>query len=108
MSELKDRLRADMTTAMKSRETERLSTLRMALTAVTNAEVAGDEARELSDDEVIAVLEREAKKRRESAEAYDEAGRPELAAKERTEAEIIAEYLPAQLTDDEIEEIVRD
>ncbi|HEY6738175.1 MAG TPA: GatB/YqeY domain-containing protein [Actinopolymorphaceae bacterium] len=107
MSELKDRLRADMTTAMKSRETERLSTLRMALTAVTNAEVAGDQARELSDDEVLAVLEREAKKRRESAEAYDEAGRPELAAKERAEAEIIAEYLPAQLTDEEIDEIVR-
>jgi uncharacterized protein YqeY len=107
MSALKDRLRADLTTAIKARDKVRSSTIRMSLTALTEAEVAGETARELSDDEVLEVLDKEAKKRREAAEAYDQAGRTELAAKERTEGEIIAEYLPAQLSDDELTELVR-
>jgi uncharacterized protein len=107
MSALKDRLRADLTTAIKARDKVRSSTIRMSLTALTEAEVAGETARELSDDEVLEVLDKEAKKRREAAEAFDQAGRTELAAKERTEGEIIAEYLPAQLSDDELTELVR-
>ncbi len=106
MSDLKDRLRADLTTAMKARDSLRTGTLRMVLTAITNAEVGGKEARELSDDDVVGVLTSEAKKRREAAEAFDDADRPELAAKERDESAILAEYLPAQLDDDEIREIV--
>ena len=106
MSDLKDRLRADLTTAMKARDQLRTGTLRMVLTAITNAEVGGKEARELSDDDVIGVLTSEAKKRREAAEAFDDGNRPELAAKERDESAILAEYLPAQLGDDEIRDIV--
>lgn len=106
MSDLKDRLRADLTAAMKARDSLRTSTLRMVLTAITNAEVGGKEARELSDDDVIGVLTSEAKKRREAAEAFDDADRPELAAKERDESAILAEYLPAQLGEYEIREIV--
>jgi hypothetical protein len=79
----------------------------MALTAVTTEEVAGKRARVLSDDEVLAVLGREAKKRREAAEAFDGAGRAELAGRERAEGEVLAEYLPAQLSDDELAELVR-
>jgi uncharacterized protein YqeY len=107
MSDLKDRLRADLTAAMKARDALRASTLRMTLTEVTNAEVAGATARELSDAEVLEVLDKEAKKRRESAEAYDQAGRTELASKERSEGEILAEYLPTQLSEDELAGIVR-
>lgn len=106
MSELKDRLRGDLTAAMKGREALRASTLRMVLSALTNAEVAGREARELTDDEVLGVIGSEAKKRREAAEAFDAGDRPELAQKERDEAVILAEYLPAQLGADEIEAIV--
>ncbi len=106
MSELKDRLRTDLTAAMKARDTLRAGTLRMVLTSITNAEVAGKEARELSDDDVLTVLASEAKRRREAAEAFDEGRRPELAQKERDEAAVIAEYLPAQLSEDEIAEIV--
>jgi uncharacterized protein len=106
MSELKDRLRADLTTAIKARDELRSSTLRMVLTAITNAEVAGKEARELSDDEVITVLSSEAKKRREAAEAFADAGRTESAAKERAEAGVLADYLPEQLTADEISALV--
>jgi uncharacterized protein len=107
MSALKDRLRQDLTAAMKARDELRASTLRMVLTAVTNAEVAGKQARELSDDDIVGVLTSEAKKRREAATAYDEAGRDESASKERAEAEVIAEYLPEQLTEAEIADIVR-
>jgi uncharacterized protein len=107
MSALKDRLRADLTTAIKARDKLRSSTLRMSLTAVTNAEVAGEVAKELTDAEVLDVLDKEAKKRRESAEAYEQAGRTDLAAKERDEGEIIAEYLPAPLSDDDLTELVR-
>jgi uncharacterized protein len=106
VSELKDRLRTDLTGAIKARDTVRSSTLRMLLTAVTNAEVAGKEQRELCDDEVLAVLGTEAKKRREAAEAFETAGRAESAAKERAEAEVIAGYLPAQLTAEEISALV--
>ncbi len=108
MSELKDRLRADLTTAIKGRDEVRSSTLRMVLTAVTNAEVAGKQARELSDDDVIGVLSAEGKKRREAAEAFDLAGRPDSARQERAEADVIAEYLPAQLAPDEIAALVRE
>jgi uncharacterized protein YqeY len=103
---LKERLQSDLTTAMKSRDELRAATLRMALTAVTTEEVAGKQARTLSDDEVITVLGREAKKRREAAEAFDAAGRGELAARERAEGEVLAEYLPAQLSDDELAALV--
>jgi uncharacterized protein YqeY len=106
MSDLKDRLRADLTTAMKARDEVRSSTLRMVLTAITNAEVAGKEARELSDDDIIGVLSTEAKKRREAATAFADGGRAEMAAKETAEAQVIAEYLPAQLTDQEIADLV--
>ncbi|KQY60543.1 glutamyl-tRNA amidotransferase [Aeromicrobium sp. Root495] len=106
MAELKDRLRADLTTAIKARDSLRASTLRMVLSAVTNAEVAGKEARELSNDEVLTVLTSEAKKRREAAEAFDTGNRPELAQKERDEAVILADYLPEPLSADEVKAIV--
>lgn len=106
MSELKDRLRQDLTAAMKARDTVRSSTLRMVLSAITNAEVAGKEARELSDDDVVGVLSTEAKKRREAATAFADAGRTELADKETAEAAVIADYLPEQLDADAIAGIV--
>jgi uncharacterized protein len=108
MSALKDRLRADLTTAMKARDEVRSSTLRMVLTAITNAEVAGKEARELSDDDIIGVLSTEAKKRREAATAFADGDRPEMAAKEQAEAAVIADYLPAQLSAEEIATLVAD
>jgi uncharacterized protein len=103
---MKDRLRADLTAAMKARDEVTVRTLRMALTSVTNAEVAGSSARELSDDEVLAVLTREAKRRREAAEAFAAAGREEQAAAERAEGTVLDAYLPAQLTDAELGELV--
>lgn len=106
MAELKERLRADLTRAMKARDRVRSSTLRMVLTAITNAEVSGKQARELDDGQVVDVLSTEMKKRREAATAYDDAGRQELADKERAEAAVITEYLPAQLSAEEITAIV--
>ena len=106
MSALKDRLRRDLTDAMKARDEVRSSTLRMILTAITNAEVAGKEHRELSDDDVVGVLASEAKKRREAAVAFEDGGRRDMAAKERAEAAVIADYLPAQLSVEEIAEVV--
>ncbi len=106
MSDLKERLRTDLTAAIKGRDEVRSSTLRMVLTAITNAEVAGKQARELSDDDVVGVLSAEAKKRREAAEAFAGAGRADSAAKERAEAEVIADYLPAQLDASEISALV--
>jgi len=106
MSDLKDRLRTDLTAAIKGRDEVRSSTLRMVLTAITNAEVAGKEARELTDDDVIGVLSAEGKKRREAAEAFENAGRADSAVKERAEADVIADYLPAQLGADEITRLV--
>ncbi|MGH4008028.1 MAG: GatB/YqeY domain-containing protein [Pseudonocardiaceae bacterium] len=106
MAELKDRLRADLSTAIKSRSTVTVATLRMALSAITTEEVAGAAARELSDKEVLAVLAREAKKRREAAEVFAAAGRDELATRERAEGEVLAHYLPAQLDDEELPALV--
>jgi uncharacterized protein len=106
VSDLKDRLRTDLTAAIKSRDELRASTLRMVLTAITNAEVAGKESRELSDDDVIGVLSSEAKKRREAAEAFDNGGRADSAAKERAEAEVLADYLPEPLTEEQVRELV--
>jgi len=106
MAELKDRLRADLTAAMKARDEVRTRTLRMALTSVTNEEVAGDSARELSDDEVLRLLAREARRRREAADAFEAAGRADQAAAERAEDQVLAEYLPAQLSDAELAALV--
>jgi uncharacterized protein YqeY len=106
VNELKARLRADLNAAMRARDEVRKSTLRMALSAIQTEEVAGRSARELSDDEVLKVLTREAKKRREAAEAFEGAGRAEQAAAERAEGEVLAGYLPAQLSDDELAQLV--
>jgi hypothetical protein len=106
MAELKDRLRSDLTAAMKSRDEVRTRTLRMVLTSITNEEVSGNAPRDLSDDEVLKVLAREARRRREAAEAFESAGRADQAAAERAEDEVLAGYLPAQLGDDELAAIV--
>jgi uncharacterized protein YqeY len=106
MSSLKDSLRSDLTDAIRGRDQVRAGTLRMVLTSVTNEEVAGTAARELSDDEVLKVIAKEAKKRREASAAYTGAGRPELAAKEDAELAIVEAYLPAKLGDDELERLV--
>jgi uncharacterized protein len=103
---LKAQLRSDLTTAMKARDELRSATLRMALAAITNEEVAGKVARELSDEEVLKVLGRELKKRKEAAEAFAGAGRAEQAAREEAEGEVLTAYLPAQLSDAELQELV--
>jgi uncharacterized protein YqeY len=106
VAELKERLRADLNAAMRARDQVRMRTLRMALSSITNEEVAGASARQLSDDEVMKVLTREARKRREAAEAFGAAGRDDQAAAERAEGEVLAGYLPAQLGDDELSALV--
>jgi len=106
--ELKDRLRTDLTTAMKARDELRTATLRMVLSAVSAEEVSGKESRELTDDEVQGVLRREAKKRREAAEAFAGAGRAEQAERERAEEGVLAGYLPAQLEDADLAALVAD
>jgi uncharacterized protein YqeY len=106
MAELKAKLRTDLTAAMKGRQTTVVATLRMALAAVTTEEVAGKVARELSDEEVLKVLTREVKKRNEAAEAFAGAGRKEQADAEMAEAEVLKSYLPAQLSDDELADLV--
>ena len=106
MAALKDRLRGDLTAAMKARDEVRVRTLRMTLTAVATEEVAGASARELSDGDVLKILTREAKRRREAAEAFAVAGRAEQAAAERAEGEILAGYLPAQLSAAELGALV--
>jgi uncharacterized protein len=106
MPTLKEQLRTDLTAAMKARDEARTRTLRMALTSISNEEVAGNSARVLSDDEVLKILGREAKRRREAATAFADAGRAEQAAAERAEEEILAAYLPAQLGDEELRAIV--
>ncbi|CAB4590266.1 MAG: GatB/YqeY domain-containing protein [Actinobacteria bacterium] len=105
---IKESLRADLTEAIRGRNEITSSTIRMVLTAITNEEVAGKEARVLSDDEVITVLSREAKKRREASEAFESAGRADKAALEKAEGEVIAKYLPAQLGIDEIKKMISD
>jgi hypothetical protein len=106
MSTLKDRLRADLNTAMKARDEVTTATLRMALTAVTNEEVAGKQARVLDDAEVLQVLTREAKKRREAAEAFTGAGRTVLAEREQAEHVVLERYLPVQLSDADLADLV--
>ena len=106
MPELKQRLKTDLNTSMKARDELTTATLRMVLTAVTTEEVSGKQARELSDEEVLGVIRREGKKRREAAEAFDGAGRTELAARERAESTVLDRYLPAQIADNELAEIV--
>jgi uncharacterized protein YqeY len=103
---LKARLQHDLHDAMRARDKVRSGTLRMVLTSITNAEVAGDEARELSDDEVLKVVAKEAKKRKEASAAYRDASRPELAETEEAELLVLEDYLPAQLGDDELWAIV--
>lgn len=105
---LKEKLETDLSTAMKARDEVRTRTLRMALTAVKNEEVAGKQSRELSDDDVVKVLTREAKKRREAATAFGDAGREEQAQAERDEGAVLEEYLPAQLSDEELTALVAD
>lgn len=106
MAELKDRLRSDLTNAMKSQDKLRTATLRMVLAAIQTEEVAGNKARELTDADIIKVLSREAKKRSESAEIYTQNGRGELAATEHAEARIIDEYLPTPLSEAELADVV--
>jgi uncharacterized protein len=108
MPELKQRLRDDLTASMKARDEVRTRTLRMALTSVANEEVAGAAARELTDEEVLKVLVKEAKKRKDAAEAFAAAGRETQAAAERAEGDVLAAYLPAQLSDEDLAEIVAD
>ncbi len=108
MTTLKEQLKSDLTTAMRERDQVRAGSLRMALTAVTNEEVSGTTQRELSDDDVLKVLTKEAKKRREASAAYVDAKRPELAAKEDAELVVLEAYLPQQLGDAELEGIVRE
>jgi uncharacterized protein YqeY len=103
---LKEKLQNDLTAAMRARDEVRSATIRMILTAVKNEEVSGKEARELNDQEVITVLSREAKKRREAAEAFEQAGASDRAANEKAEGAIIAEYLPAQLSESEIKDLI--
>ncbi|WP_329336543.1 GatB/YqeY domain-containing protein [Streptomyces sp. NBC_00663] len=103
---LKSKLQADLNAAIKERDELRSSTLRLTLTAITKEEVAGKEKRELSDDEVLKVITKEAKKRREAADAFAQGGRAESAEREKAEGEVLAEYLPKQLSDDELNDIV--
>jgi uncharacterized protein YqeY len=104
--DLKARLHVDLNAAMKARDDVTTATLRMALTAITNEEVAGKQARELSDEDVLKVLVREGKKRREAAEAFDAAGRTELAERERAEGAVLDRYLPAQLGEEELADLI--
>ena len=106
MAELKDRLQSDLTASIKARDEVKSGTIRMVLAAITTEEVSGKEARQLTDDDVVTVLGREAKKRKEAAEAYDDASRPELADKERAELAIIEAYLPEQMSEDEVRAII--
>ncbi|WDZ91111.1 GatB/YqeY domain-containing protein [Nocardiopsis sp. HUAS JQ3] len=106
MSELKARLKNDLTTAIKARDKVRTGTLRMVLAAISTEEAAGSTSRSLGDDEITRLLTREAKKRREAAEAFDKGERPEQAAAERAESEVISDYLPKQLTDEELSSLV--
>ena len=104
---LKEKLQADLTDAIRSRNEEVSGTVRMLLAAITNEEVAGKAAKVLTDAEIITVLSREAKKRREAVEAYTQAKRDDLASKEKAEAAVIANYLPEQLSEDEIKKLIQ-
>ena len=104
---LKERLKSDLTEAIRARDEVRAGTIRMVLTSITNEEVSGKEARVLTDAEITNVLSREAKKRREAAEAYDSAGSKERGDRERAEGLVIAEYLPSQLSENELQEMIK-
>ena len=106
MTNLKEQLHTDLTASIKAKDSLTSGTLRMVLAAITNEEVSGKEARVLNDQDMITVLNREAKKRKEAATAYDDAKRPELADKERAELEIIQAYLPAALSDEDLAKII--
>ncbi len=106
MGELKDQIRTDLKNSMKAKDTVRTGTLRMVLSALQAEEVAGKEARTLTDDEVLKIIAKESKKRLEAAQVFDDAGRSELAQKERAEEEILSGYLPEQLSDDEVSALV--
>ncbi|WP_328749082.1 GatB/YqeY domain-containing protein [Streptomyces sp. NBC_00285] len=106
MTTLKSKLQEDLTAAVRERDELRSSTLRLTLTAITKEEVAGKVKRVLSDDEVLKVITKEAKKRREAADAFAQGGRPESAEREKAEGEVLAGYLPKQLGDDELNDIV--
>ncbi|MCU1672813.1 MAG: glutamyl-tRNA amidotransferase [Frankiales bacterium] len=108
MGALKDRLHADLTDSMRARDELTTATLRMVLTAIGNEEVAGKAARQLSDDEVLKVVVREAKKRREAAEAFTSGGRPDRAERELAEGRVLEAYLPVQLSDEELTALVAD
>ena len=108
MTNLKEQLHTDLTAAIKAKDSITSGTLRMVLAAITNEEVSGKEARVLNDQDMITVLNREAKKRKEAATAYDDAKRPELADKERAELGIIQAYLPAALSDEDLAKIIAD
>ncbi len=103
---LKETLKNDLTEAIRSSDKVVSGTIRMVLTAITNEEVSGKEARVLTDDEIITVLSREAKKRREAAEEFAKAGRTDKAADEKAEGDVIARYLPAQLSEDDIKKLI--
>ena len=103
---LKEKLQSDLTAAMRARDEVKSSTIRMVLTAIKNEEVSGKEARDLTDAEIITVLSREAKKRREAAEAFEQAGAADRAAAEKAEGVVISEYLPKQLSETEIKELI--
>ncbi|MGW1722321.1 GatB/YqeY domain-containing protein [Streptomyces sp. NPDC002306] len=106
MTTLKSKLQEDLNAAIRERDELRSSTLRLTLTAITKEEVAGKEKRELSDDEVLKVITKEAKKRREAADAFEQGGRAESAAREKAEGELLATYLPKQLSDEELNQII--
>jgi len=108
MTNLKEQIHLDLTAAIRAKDSLTSGTLRMVLSAITNEEVSGKEARVLDDQDMITVLNREAKKRKEAATAYDDAKRPELADKERAELEIIQAYLPAALSDEDLAKIISD
>jgi uncharacterized protein YqeY len=108
MTNLKEQIHVDLTAAIRAKDSLTSGTLRMVLSAITNEEVSGKEAKVLDDQDFITVLNREAKKRKEAATAYDDAKRPELADKERAELEIIQAYLPAALSADDLAKIIAD
>lgn len=106
VANLKEKLRSDLSTAIKSRDELTSATIRLTLTAISTTETSGKQARELSDEEIVEVISKEAKRRREAAEAYDEAQRPELAVREREELQVLERYLPEALTESEVDAIV--
>ena len=106
MATLKDRLRADLTSAIRARDEVRKATIRMTLSAISTEESSGDSSRDLTDDEIITVLTREAKRRREAAEAFRDGGRTDSAEREEAEAAVIAEYLPEPLSEAELGRII--